>query len=70
MDSASPDFARLKSTMKAAWMAGDFGKIANFTARRPRILLYEPKSCPELVFWMLPAALATLQSRLRGQADW
>jgi len=30
---SSPDLAQLKSGMKAAWMAGDFGQIANFTAR-------------------------------------
>jgi len=28
----SPDLAQLKSGMKATWMAGDFGQIANFTA--------------------------------------
>jgi SAM-dependent methyltransferase len=31
MDSASSDLAQLKSRMKATWMAGDFGQIANFT---------------------------------------
>jgi ubiquinone/menaquinone biosynthesis C-methylase UbiE len=31
MQSASPDFAQLKSNMKESWMAGDFGQIANFT---------------------------------------
>jgi ubiquinone/menaquinone biosynthesis C-methylase UbiE len=31
MQSASPDFAQLKSSMKASWTAGDFGQIANFT---------------------------------------
>jgi SAM-dependent methyltransferase len=29
MQTVSPDFAQLKSGLKAAWMAGDFGKIAN-----------------------------------------
>ena len=33
MQSASPDFAQLKSNMKASWMAGDFGQIANFTVK-------------------------------------
>ena len=33
MQPASPDFAQLKSNMKATWMAGDFGQIANFTAK-------------------------------------
>jgi len=33
MQSASPDFAQLKSNMKASWMAGDFGQIANFTIK-------------------------------------
>jgi ubiquinone/menaquinone biosynthesis C-methylase UbiE len=33
MDSTSPDFAQLKSAMKASWMAGDFDRIANFTAK-------------------------------------
>ncbi len=30
MQTVSPDIAQLKSGMKAAWMAGDFGQIANF----------------------------------------
>jgi SAM-dependent methyltransferase len=30
MPTTSPDLAQLKSGMKAAWMAGDFGQIANF----------------------------------------
>jgi ubiquinone/menaquinone biosynthesis C-methylase UbiE len=30
MQSSPPDFAQLKSNMKASWMAGDFGQIANF----------------------------------------
>ena len=29
MSTVSPDLAQLKSGMKAAWMAGDFGQIAN-----------------------------------------
>jgi len=33
MQTASPSFEQLKSTMKATWMAGDFGQIANFTAK-------------------------------------
>jgi ubiquinone/menaquinone biosynthesis C-methylase UbiE len=33
MQSPSPDFAQLKSNMKASWMAGDFGQIANFTVK-------------------------------------
>jgi SAM-dependent methyltransferase len=33
MQTATPDFAQLKSGMKASWMAGDFGQIANYTAR-------------------------------------
>lgn len=32
MQTGSPDIAQLKSGMKATWMAGDFGQIANFTA--------------------------------------
>jgi ubiquinone/menaquinone biosynthesis C-methylase UbiE len=32
MSIATPDFAKLKSSLKASWMAGDFGQIANFTA--------------------------------------
>jgi SAM-dependent methyltransferase len=27
---ASPDFAQLKSNLKSVWMAGDFGQIANY----------------------------------------
>src|SRR5467141_2202834 len=30
MPTATPDFANLKSGMKASWMAGDFGQIATF----------------------------------------
>jgi SAM-dependent methyltransferase len=30
MEPISPDLAQLKSGMKATWMAGDFGQIANF----------------------------------------
>src|SRR5216684_8380396 len=31
MQTVTPDFAQLKSGMKASWMAGDFGQIANYT---------------------------------------
>ncbi|MGH9687033.1 MAG: class I SAM-dependent methyltransferase [Candidatus Acidiferrales bacterium] len=34
MGSASPDFAVIKKAMKAAWMAGDFGKIADLNTKR------------------------------------
>jgi SAM-dependent methyltransferase len=34
MGSASPDFAAIKKAMKAAWMAGDFGKIAELNTQR------------------------------------
>jgi SAM-dependent methyltransferase len=30
---ASPDFAQLKSNLKASWMAGDFGQIANYSVK-------------------------------------
>jgi ubiquinone/menaquinone biosynthesis C-methylase UbiE len=33
MSSGSPEFAQLKAGMKAAWMAGDFGRIAAFSAK-------------------------------------
>lgn len=33
MPTASPEFAQLKSRMKASWMAGDFGQIANYSAK-------------------------------------
>jgi SAM-dependent methyltransferase len=32
LQTAAPDLAQIKSGMKAAWMAGDFGQIANFIA--------------------------------------
>ena len=32
MGTTTPDLAELKSRMKATWMAGDFGQIANFSA--------------------------------------
>lgn len=34
MSSATPDFAAIKKAMKAAWMAGDFGKIADLNSQR------------------------------------
>jgi SAM-dependent methyltransferase len=33
MEKASPGFAQLKSNLKASWMAGDFGQIANYAAK-------------------------------------
>jgi hypothetical protein len=33
MQSVSPDFAQLKAKMKASWMAGDFGQIANYNVK-------------------------------------
>jgi SAM-dependent methyltransferase len=33
MQTATPDFAQLKSGMKASWMAGDFGQVALHTVR-------------------------------------
>lgn len=33
MQSSAPDLDQLKSRMKATWMAGDFGRIASFTAQ-------------------------------------
>jgi ubiquinone/menaquinone biosynthesis C-methylase UbiE len=33
MSSGSSDFAQLKAGMKAAWMAGDFGRIAAYSAK-------------------------------------
>jgi ubiquinone/menaquinone biosynthesis C-methylase UbiE len=33
MEATSPQFSQLKSAMKAAWMAGDFGEIAKYTAQ-------------------------------------
>lgn len=33
MQTAAPDFAQLKSTLKSIWMAGDFGQIANYAAQ-------------------------------------
>ena len=32
MQTSAPDLTELKSRLKATWMAGDFGQIANFTA--------------------------------------
>ena len=32
MDATSPQFAQLKSALKATWMAGDFGKVAELVA--------------------------------------
>src|SRR5215469_9973261 len=32
MQTTIPDLAKLKSTLKAVWTAGDFSQIANFTA--------------------------------------
>jgi len=33
MQPVSPDFAQLKSRMKASWMAGDFGQIAKYNTK-------------------------------------
>lgn len=33
MQTSTPDLDQLKSRMKATWMAGDFGQIANYSAR-------------------------------------
>ena len=33
MQSSAPDLDQLKSRLKATWMAGDFGRIANFTSQ-------------------------------------
>src|SRR5438128_10166023 len=33
MQSASPDFAQLRSNLKGSWMAGDFGQIANYAVK-------------------------------------
>jgi SAM-dependent methyltransferase len=33
MQTTMPDLAQLKSNMKASWMAGDFGQIANYNAK-------------------------------------
>ncbi len=33
MQAGNIDFARLKSSMKASWTAGDFGQIANYVAK-------------------------------------
>jgi SAM-dependent methyltransferase len=34
MSSATPDFVAIKKAMKSAWMAGDFGKIADLNTQR------------------------------------
>ena len=36
MQDASPELAQLKSRMKASWMAGDFGQIANYAAQEAK----------------------------------
>jgi ubiquinone/menaquinone biosynthesis C-methylase UbiE len=33
MQTVSPEYAQLKSRMKASWMAGDFGQIATYSAK-------------------------------------
>jgi len=33
MEAASPQLAQLKSALKSAWMAGDFGEIAKYSSR-------------------------------------
>jgi SAM-dependent methyltransferase len=33
VENVSPDFAQLKSRMKATWMAGDFGQIASYIGK-------------------------------------
>jgi len=70
MQSASPDFAQLKSNLKASWMAGDFGRVANYAVKVGEDFVAEPKSNPALAFSTLRAALGTPLSLLLGQAVW
>ena len=46
MQAASPDFAHLKSNMKASWMAGDFGQIANFSVKAAEEFVARTKISP------------------------
>jgi SAM-dependent methyltransferase len=46
MQSTSPDFAHLKSNMKASWMAGDFGQIANFSVKAAEEFVARTKISP------------------------
>ncbi len=46
MQLTSPDFAHLKSNMKASWMAGDFGQIANFTVKAAEEFVARTKISP------------------------
>ena len=39
MESATPQFAQLKSAMKATWMSGDFGEVAKYAAREGEIFV-------------------------------
>ena len=54
MQTSGPDLDQLKSRLKATWMAGDFGQIANFTRkgggefRRPARYWLQDQKC-----WML-----------------
>lgn len=46
MQAASLDFAHLKSNMKASWMAGDFGQIANFSVKAAEEFVARTKISP------------------------
>ena len=39
MESASSQFAQLKSAMKTTWMSGDFGEVAKYAAREGEIFV-------------------------------
>ena len=46
MQTVSPELAQLKSRMKASWMAGDFGQIANYAARAAEDFVFRTEIKP------------------------
>jgi hypothetical protein len=70
MQSASPDCAQLKSNMRASWMAGDFGQIANFTVKAAEDFVARTQISFGTRVLDVASVQVTLPSRPHGQVVW
>jgi ubiquinone/menaquinone biosynthesis C-methylase UbiE len=70
MPSESPDFAQLKSSMKASWMAGDFGEIANLNVKAGEEFIARTPISPGARVLDVACGTGNTQSPLHGQAAW
>ena len=66
MQTSVPDLDQLKSRLKATWMAGDFGQIANFTATEAENFVAGSVLLQDQKFWMLLAGPGTPRFQQRG----